>query len=84
MNELGIKNHMDFNEDNINKLLGMISDEVEEDMFFGDTTSANCPKCDNDKATFKRLSIWADEPDLIIYRCTKCGFSWRSGGVSGV
>jgi DNA-directed RNA polymerase subunit M len=38
-----------------------------------------CPKCGNQKAYwFMQQTRSADEPPTIFYKCTKCGYSWRS------
>ena len=71
-----------FNKDNIKILLGLIEDESMTNV--GNITNANCPKCDSTKATYRKMTMWADEEDLIIYRCVKCKCSWRSGGISGI
>jgi len=39
---------------------------------------AKCPECDNSGAYWKMLQTRsADEPETIIYICTKCGKTWR-------
>jgi len=41
-------------------------------------TKAECPKCGNNEAYFiLRQTRAADEPETRIYRCTKCGHTWR-------
>jgi DNA-directed RNA polymerase III subunit RPC11 len=43
-----------------------------------DSTTATCPKCDNDRAYFYQLQIRsADEPMTTFYRCTACTHQWR-------
>jgi transcription factor S len=45
-----------------------------------DITDEECPKCHNKKAYFWSKNVEAsDEPDVIIFRCTKCNFGWREG-----
>ena len=45
-----------------------------------DTTEEECPKCHNKKAYFWTKNVEAgDEPDVIIFRCTKCSHGWREG-----
>lgn len=45
-----------------------------------DVTEEECPKCHNKKAYFWTKNVEAsDEPDVIIFRCTKCSFGWREG-----
>jgi len=44
-------------------------------------TDVICPKCGNGKAYWwMQQTRSADEPPTIFYRCTKCGYSWRSYG----
>ncbi len=41
-------------------------------------TNARCEKCDNTKAFWRiQQTRAADEPETRIYRCTKCGHTWR-------
>jgi len=41
-------------------------------------TKVECPKCGNNEAYFVlRQTRAADEPETRIYRCTKCGHTWR-------
>jgi len=41
-------------------------------------TRVECPKCGNKEAYWVlRQTRAADEPETRIYRCTKCGYSWR-------
>lgn len=41
-------------------------------------TEVKCPKCGNNEAYWVlRQTRAADEPETRIYRCTKCGHSWR-------
>ena len=43
------------------------------------TTKIMCPKCGNMEAYWwMQQTRGADEPPTIFYRCTKCGYSWRS------
>ena len=45
-----------------------------------DIADETCPKCNNKKAYFWSKNVEAsDEPDIIIFRCTKCGYGWREG-----
>ncbi|HDH91361.1 MAG TPA: transcription factor S [Candidatus Aenigmarchaeota archaeon] len=42
-------------------------------------TQIICPRCGNDKAYWwMQQTRSADEPPTLFYRCTKCGYSWRS------
>lgn len=42
------------------------------------TTKIECPKCGNLKAYWRlEQTRAADEPPTRIYRCTKCGHTWR-------
>ncbi|MGV8150420.1 MAG: transcription factor S [Candidatus Woesearchaeota archaeon] len=42
-------------------------------------TEEECPKCGNDKAYFGTQQTGpSDEPEIIIYKCTKCKHTWRS------
>jgi len=45
------------------------------------TTFAECPKCANTKAFTWQQSFSAgeedDEPEVTLFRCTKCNFTWR-------
>ena len=46
------------------------------------STSATCPKCENNRAYFMQIQIRsADEPSSIFYKCCKheCGHQWREG-----
>jgi DNA-directed RNA polymerase subunit M len=44
-------------------------------------TRIMCPKCGNMEAYWwMQQTRAADEPPTIFYRCTKCGYSWRSYG----
>jgi len=37
-----------------------------------------CEKCGNNEAYFVvRQMRAADEPETMIYKCTKCGYKWR-------
>jgi len=41
-------------------------------------TKAECPKCGHNEAYWViRQTRAADEPETRIYRCTKCGHTWR-------
>jgi len=41
-------------------------------------TRIRCPKCGNNEAYWVlRQTRAADEPETRIYRCTKCGHTWR-------
>ena len=38
-----------------------------------------CPKCENTEAYWwMQQTRSADEPPTLFYRCTKCGYNWRS------
>ena len=42
--------------------------------------NAKCKKCGNDKVyCWSKQVDYADEPEVEFYRCTKCGYTWRSG-----
>lgn len=42
-------------------------------------TKIICPKCDHLEAYWwMQQTRSADEPPTMFYRCTKCGYSWRS------
>ena len=44
-------------------------------------THTICPKCGNDEAYYwMQQTRSADEPPTIFYKCTKCGYQWRSYG----
>jgi DNA-directed RNA polymerase subunit M len=44
-------------------------------------TKIVCPKCENTEAYWwMQQTRAADEPPTLFYRCTKCGYSWRSYG----
>ncbi|MEM5791064.1 MAG: transcription factor S [Candidatus Aenigmatarchaeota archaeon] len=44
-------------------------------------TKIMCPKCENMEAYWwMQQTRSADEPPTIFYKCTKCGYSWRSYG----
>jgi len=44
-------------------------------------TKIICPNCGNDEAYWwMQQTRAADEPPTIFYRCTKCGYNWRSYG----
>ncbi|MCD6483108.1 MAG: transcription factor S [Candidatus Aenigmarchaeota archaeon] len=44
-------------------------------------THVICPKCGNDEAYWwMQQTRSADEPPTIFYKCTKCGYQWRSYG----
>ena len=41
-------------------------------------TKIECPKCGNNEAYWRmEQTRAADEPETRIYRCTKCGYTWR-------
>jgi len=41
-------------------------------------TEVKCPKCGNREAYYiVRQTRSADEPETVIYICTKCGYTWR-------
>lgn len=41
-------------------------------------TKVECPKCKHNEAYWHlRQTRAADEPETRIYRCTKCGNTWR-------
>lgn len=42
-------------------------------------TKITCPECNNEKAYWwMQQTRGADEPPTIFYKCTKCGYTWRS------
>jgi DNA-directed RNA polymerase subunit M len=44
-------------------------------------TKIMCPKCENVEAYWwMQQTRSADEPPTLFYKCTKCGYSWRSYG----
>jgi len=44
-------------------------------------TKIMCPKCENMEAFWwMQQTRAADEPPTLFYKCTKCGYSWRSYG----
>lgn len=44
-------------------------------------TKIMCAKCENMEAYWwMQQTRSADEPPTMFYRCTKCGYSWRSYG----
>jgi DNA-directed RNA polymerase subunit M len=52
--------------------------EEESEKISAPVVEARCPKCGNDKAYFQIVQTRAaDEPPTRIYKCTKCGYSWR-------
>ena len=44
-------------------------------------TKIMCPKCENMEAFWwMQQTRAADEPPTMFYKCTKCGYAWRSYG----
>ncbi|MEM7821270.1 MAG: transcription factor S [Candidatus Aenigmatarchaeota archaeon] len=44
-------------------------------------TKIMCPKCENMEAYWwMQQTRAADEPPTLFYKCTRCGYSWRSYG----
>lgn len=44
-------------------------------------TTIMCPKCENMEAHWwMQQTRAADEPPTIFYKCTKCGYTWRTYG----
>ncbi len=53
----------------------LVLDEITKTM---PTTKVECEECGNNEATYTmRQTRAADEPTTRIYRCTKCGNTWR-------
>ena len=51
---------------------------IEGDLDLLPKTRVECPNCENNEAYWvMRQTRAADEPTTRIYRCTKCGHSWR-------
>ncbi|NJE25231.1 transcription factor S [Thermococcus sp. MV5] len=52
---------------------------IEQDVATLPKAKVTCPKCGNNEAYWWELQTRAgDEPSTIFYRCTKCGYTWRS------
>ncbi|WP_407454230.1 transcription factor S [Methanobrevibacter sp.] len=50
-----------------------------EDVDVGPVTNETCPKCGNERATYKLLQTRsADEAPTRIFTCTKCKHTWRA------
>jgi DNA-directed RNA polymerase subunit M/transcription elongation factor TFIIS len=61
------------------KKLGII--RVENDSFVSDP----CPFCGSKKVIYVRsFYVWADEDEVTILKCIKCGKSFRLGSGSGL
>jgi DNA-directed RNA polymerase subunit M len=44
-------------------------------------TKTMCPQCENNEAHWwMQQTRTADEPPTLFFKCTKCGYSWRSYG----
>lgn len=42
-------------------------------------TDVECPKCGNNEAYFGTQQTGpSDEPEIMIFRCTKCKHTWRN------
>ncbi|KPJ64571.1 DNA-directed RNA polymerase subunit M [candidate division WOR-1 bacterium DG_54_3] len=51
---------------------------IEGDLDTLPKTRVECPSCENKEAYWViRQTRAADEPETRIYRCTKCGHTWR-------
>jgi len=51
---------------------------ITEDIATLPKTDVTCPQCEHPEAYFViRQTRAADEPETRIYRCCKCGHSWR-------
>lgn len=51
---------------------------IEGDLDTLPKTKAECPKCNHNEAYWVlRQMRAADEPETRIYRCVKCGHTWR-------
>lgn len=51
----------------------------EESMAELPKTKIMCPECENVEAFWwMQQTRAADEPPTLFYKCTKCGYSWRS------
>jgi DNA-directed RNA polymerase subunit M len=60
---------------------GVVVMEKEEGVAELPKTRIMCPKCENMEAFWwMQQTRGADEPPTIFYKCTKCGYSWRSYG----
>lgn len=57
------------------KMETLVLDEIIETL---PKTRIECPDCGNGEAFWKlRQTRASDEPETRIYRCTKCGYTWR-------
>ncbi len=57
------------------KLVEVISKTIETDP----KTSEECPKCENKEAYYWLVQTRAaDEAETRFFKCTKCGYKWRS------
>ncbi|MEM5882825.1 MAG: transcription factor S [Candidatus Aenigmatarchaeota archaeon] len=60
---------------------GIVVMEKDEGIAELPKTRIICPKCENSEAYWwMQQTRAADEPPTIFYKCTKCGYSWRSYG----
>jgi DNA-directed RNA polymerase subunit M len=51
---------------------------IDEEMDTLPKTRIACPKCEHNEAYYRiRQMRAADEPETRIYRCVKCGHTWR-------
>ena len=63
------------------KDLGIIRAVEEEESF----SSEPCPKCGSRKTSISRsFYMYADEEEVNILRCSKCGHKFRLGSGSGL
>jgi len=53
---------------------------IDEEAMFKNapTIKVTCPRCNNEEAWYVTMQTRAaDEPPTRIFRCTKCGYTWR-------
>ena len=55
---------------------------VEDNIGNGNIARVKCPRCGNEMAFFTVMHIPVsdgEEEEIILYKCTKCGHTWREG-----